>query len=89
MSISRLHQLNEVSHEIRMLNADIRKYEREIQGHLEYIAFLRRQFCSPTNTINKYVDKIDKINHLLERLRKDRWFARKEKAMLKQGHDYG
>lgn len=88
MSINRLHAIQELKHQIRLLNADIRKYEREVLGHLEYIEFLREQFCSPQDTINKYIHKVKVCNEFLEVLRKDRWFLKSELAMWKQGHEY-
>lgn len=88
MSINALHQIAELKHEIRMLNADIRKYEREVLGYLDYIEYLKEQYCNPQDNINKYIHKVKKVNEFLEVLKKDRWFLKAELVMWKQGHEY-
>lgn len=88
MSIKRLHAINELSHEIRLLNANIRKHERDLIFNLDYIEDMSNRFCNPKNNINKYVQKNREIYYLLESLRKTRWFLKKERQMWRQGHDY-
>lgn len=86
MSIQVLSAISELELDIHMLNADIRKYERDIEAHRAYIEHLEKRFCSPERTIYKYLAKINEAESMLQKLRKTRWFVRKELVMWREGH---
>lgn len=88
MSIKKLNTIADLELELRLINADIRKYNRDIQADHDYISYLKERFCTPTSTINKYHNKIKLKTAFLETLRKDRWFLKKELVMWEQGYEY-